>query len=115
MVVTTHPAPSPSTHGRPEGRRVRRRIDVNTMQSNVHTDPLIEQDRAAAEQGLRDALVNPVLSSAQSCAVAQVHVLLAIEGRLAQLCASLDAALAAVVSSSRADDPAPAIAGRVLR
>ncbi len=88
---------------------------MNPMELDVHTDPLLDVDRAAAEQALTDARVNPVLSGAQSSAVAQIHALLAIERRLAQLCASLDAVLLAVVSPSRTDDPASTIVGPVLR
>jgi hypothetical protein len=63
-------------------------------------------DRAAAERALEMAQRNPVLSAAEACAVAQVHALLAIEARLAQLLAAL------VTASSRdqsACDPALAV------
>lgn len=63
-----------------------------------------EEDRVRAEQTLASAQRNPVLSGEQSCAVAQVHALLAIERRLAHLCASLDAALVALVDTARRGD-----------
>ena len=43
----------------------------------------------AAEQALADAHHNPVLSAEQSFQAAQIHALLAIEARLAELVASL--------------------------
>jgi hypothetical protein len=43
----------------------------------------------AAEQALADAQHNPILSADQSFQAAQVHALLAIEARLAELVASL--------------------------
>jgi hypothetical protein len=43
----------------------------------------------AAEQALADAHYNPVLSSEQSFQAAQIHALLAIEARLAELVVSL--------------------------
>jgi len=43
----------------------------------------------AAEQALADAHHNPVLSAEQSFQAAQIHALLAIEARLAELAASL--------------------------
>ena len=52
-------------------------------------DVSVDQDRAAAERGLAAAQSNPILSGEQACAVAQVHALLAIERRLAQLFAAL--------------------------
>jgi hypothetical protein len=63
-------------------------------------DPSLDQDRAAAERVLETAQRNPVLSGEQACAVAHVYALLAIERRLAKLCAAVDAA------SSRSDGPA---------
>jgi hypothetical protein len=42
-----------------------------------------------AERALADAQHNPVLSSEQSFQAAQIHALLAIEARLAELVASL--------------------------
>jgi hypothetical protein len=47
------------------------------------------EHREAAEQSLRDAQRNPVLSAEQSFAAAQVHALLAIEQRLGELLAAL--------------------------
>jgi hypothetical protein len=52
-------------------------------------DTLLEPDRAAAGHALEVAQRNPILSADQACAVAQVHALLAIERRLAQLVAAL--------------------------
>ena len=52
-------------------------------------DVLLGQDRAAAERALEAAQRNPILSGEQACAVAQVHALLAIERRLAQLFTAL--------------------------
>jgi hypothetical protein len=57
---------------------------------------LLHSDRTAAEHALGTAQDNPVLSGEQACAVAQVHALLAIEQRLGQLAASIDAALTAL-------------------
>ncbi len=47
------------------------------------------EHREAAEQSLRDAQHNPVLSAEQSFTAAQVHALLAIEQRLGELLAAL--------------------------
>jgi hypothetical protein len=58
-------------------------------------------DRAAAEVRLAAASDHPALSREESCAVAQVHALLAIEQRLRHLAASIDAALVAL--SNRRD------------
>jgi hypothetical protein len=52
-------------------------------------DTLLDPDRAAAEHALEVAQRNPILSADQACAVAEVHALLAIERRLAQLVAAL--------------------------
>lgn len=52
-------------------------------------DTLLDPDRAAAGHALEVAQRNPILSADQACAVAQVHALLAIERRLAQLVAAL--------------------------
>jgi hypothetical protein len=52
-------------------------------------DVVVDLDRAASERALEAAQRNPVLSGEQACAVAQVHALLAIERRLAQLVAAL--------------------------
>jgi hypothetical protein len=49
----------------------------------------LDPDRAAAERALEVAQRNPILSAEQACAVAQVHALLAIETRVAQLIAAL--------------------------
>jgi hypothetical protein len=55
-------------------------------------------DRATAEKRLAFASDHPALSREQSCAVAQVHALLAIEQRLRHLAASIDAALVALTN-----------------
>jgi hypothetical protein len=55
-------------------------------------------DRAAAELRLAAASDHPLLSREQSCAVAQVHALLAIEHRLRHLAASIDAVLVALTN-----------------
>ena len=65
---------------------------------------LLNADRTAAEQALNTAHNNPVLSGEQSCAVAQVHALLAIEQRLSQLAASIDAALIALTHPGAVGD-----------
>jgi hypothetical protein len=80
------------------------------MERSISRDSTRDQDRTGAEQALVDAQRNPVLSGAQSCAVAQVHALLAIEQRLAQLCTSVDAALVALVNGNGANDIAVAVA-----
>ena len=72
---------------------------------------LLNADRTAAEEALSVAHNNPVLSGEQSCAVAQVHALLAIEQRLSQLAASIDAALIALAHPGNVGDgivPTPA-------
>jgi hypothetical protein len=61
----------------------------SSMRGMDVTDGSLDQDRAAAEQALETAQRNPILSAEQACAVAQVHALLAIERRLAQLSATL--------------------------
>lgn len=68
------------------------------METNTTGDAraLLHADRTAAEQALSGAQDNPVLSGEQSCAVAQVHALLAIEQRLGQLATSIDAVLMAL-------------------
>jgi hypothetical protein len=58
-------------------------VDIAEVPSDHH--------RKAAKQALADAQLNPVLSAEQSCAIAQVHALLAIEQRLGQLCEDPDA------------------------
>jgi hypothetical protein len=63
-------------------------------------------DRAAAEARLAAASDHPALSREQSCAVAQVHALLAIEHRLRHLAASIDAALVALASRRDVTDGA---------
>jgi hypothetical protein len=65
---------------------------------------LLNADRTAAEEALSVAHNNPVLSGEQSCAVAQVHALLAIEQRLSQLAASIDAALIALAHPGNVGD-----------
>lgn len=79
------------------------------METSTSSDPtaqqdartLLDADRTAAEQALSAAQNHPALSREQSCAVAQVHALLAIEQRLCQLAASIDAVL--VVLANRGD------------
>jgi hypothetical protein len=71
----------------------------STVSEAIQDDHLVR-----AEEMLDDAQRNPVLSGTQACGVAHVYALLAIEQRLAQLCASVDAALAAIVGLSRPDD-----------
>jgi len=68
------------------------------MDTNTREDAraLLNADRAAAEVALHSAQDHPVLSREQSCAVAQVHALLAIEQRLSQLAAGIDAVLIAL-------------------
>jgi hypothetical protein len=64
--------------------------DLTDPTPTVHiADVSLDEDRAAAERALQSAQSNPVLSGEQACAVAQVHALLAIERRLAQLCTVL--------------------------
>jgi hypothetical protein len=67
-------------------------MDLDTTHSTPGTDiadAVVDSDRAAAEHALEVAQRNPILSGDQACAVAQVHALLAIERRLAQLFAAL--------------------------
>ncbi len=83
------------------------------MESNSTEDAraLLNADRVAAEQALSVAHTNPVLSGEQSCAVAQVHALLAIEQRLSQLAASIDAVLVALAHPGKVGNgavPTPA-------
>jgi hypothetical protein len=83
------------------------------METNTTGDAraLLNADRTAAEAALSVAHTNPVLSGEQSCAVAQVHALLAIEQRLSQLAASIDAALIALAHLGNVGDgivPTPA-------
>ena len=68
------------------------------MDTNATEDAraLLNADRAASELALHSAQDHPVLSREQSCAVAQVHALLAIEQRLSQLAAGIDAVLIAL-------------------
>ena len=68
------------------------------MDTNATEDAreMLNADRAAAERALHAAEDKPVLSAEQSCAVAQVHALLAIEQRLGELAASIDAILIAL-------------------
>jgi hypothetical protein len=61
---------------------------------------------AAAEKRLAFASDHPALSREQSCAVAQVHALLAIEQRLRHLAASIDAALVALTTRRDVTDGA---------
>ena len=74
------------------------------MEQRAMRDPIVDDDRVRAEAMLDNAQVNPVLSGTQACDVAQVHALLAIEQRLAQVCASLDAVLTVLVGLSLPDD-----------
>lgn len=77
---------------------------MNSMGHTTVSDSTPDEHRVHAEELLGDAQRNPVLSDTQSCAVAQVHALLSIERRLAQLCASLDAALVALGTVRARDD-----------
>jgi hypothetical protein len=61
--------------------------------------------RDEAERTLMDAGRNPVLSAAESCAVAQTHALLAIEHRLAELCTLFDSAVGGQGIATRAEKP----------
>jgi hypothetical protein len=64
--------------------------DTTSPTSATDTDPdSLDPDRTAAEQALEVARRNPILSAEQACAIAQVHALLAIERRLAQVFAAL--------------------------
>jgi hypothetical protein len=64
--------------------------DLATPRAEIEiVDVLVNEDRAASARALEAAQRNPILSAEQSCAVAQVHALLAIERRLAQLLAAL--------------------------
>jgi hypothetical protein len=64
--------------------------DLTTLTAEIEVvDVRLDEDRAASERALEAAQRNPILSAEQSCAVAQVHALLAIERRLAQLLAAL--------------------------
>jgi hypothetical protein len=74
------------------------------MEQSIVSDPTVD-DRTRAVELLSNAERNPVLSDTQSCAVAQVHALLAIEQRLAQLCAMLETAVVTLAASSRSADP----------
>jgi hypothetical protein len=57
-----------------------------TSQTSASDDDMsLEEHRAAAEHSLEAARRNPILSGEQACAIAQVHALLAIERRLAQM------------------------------
>ena len=77
------------------------------METNANEDARerLHADRASAEQALHAAQDKPILSGEQSCAVAQVHALLAIEQRLSQLAASIDAILIALAH------PGPVVGG----
>jgi hypothetical protein len=79
-----------------------------TSDANV-ADLSLDRDRAAAERALETAQRNPILSGEQACAVAHVYALLAIEQRLASLCAALNA------SSSPSDHAAVGAALAGLR
>ncbi len=47
----------------------------------------MSEHREAAERALEGGQRNPIMSADQQFAIAQVHVLLAIEERLGELCA----------------------------
>ena len=66
------------------------------MEQSIVRDPTIDNDRVRAAEMLAVAERNPVLSDKQSCGVAQAYALLAIEQRLAQLCAALETAVVAL-------------------
>ena len=78
--------------------RIHSRNDQTPMETHTSEDgrELLNVDRASAERALHAAEDKPILSGEQSCAVAQVHALLAIEQRLSQLAASIDAILIAL-------------------
>jgi hypothetical protein len=78
--------------------RIHSRNGLTPMETNATQEAreLLNADRASAERALHAAEDKPVLSGEQSCAVAQVHALLAIEQRLSQLAASIDAILIAL-------------------
>ncbi|MEX1006797.1 MAG: hypothetical protein WD271_03020 [Acidimicrobiia bacterium] len=85
------------------------------METSTSSDPtgqdaraLLDADRTAAEQALSSAQDHPALSREQSCAVAQVHALLAIEQRLRELAASIDAVLVMLANRSDVADGAVA-------
>ena len=64
--------------------------DLTTPMTEIASPEVpLDHDRADSERALEAAQRNPILSADQSCAVAQVHALLAIERRLAQLLAAL--------------------------
>jgi len=73
-----------------------------------------DQDRVRATEMLAVAQRSPVLSGTQSSGVAQVYALLAIEQRLAQLCATLDTALVALADLSRPADPSSVAGARTV-
>ena len=60
------------------------------------------EHREIAEQALANAQSNPIMSAEQSFAVAQVHVLLAIEQRLSELVDQLRARTAREILSAAA-------------
>ena len=70
--------------------RIHSRNDQTPMETHTSEDAreLLNVDRASAERALHAAEDKPILSGEQSCAVAQVHALLAIEQRLSQLAAT---------------------------
>jgi hypothetical protein len=75
------------------------------MEQSIVREPNIEHDRVHAAEMLAVAERNPVLSDKQACGVAQVYALLAVEQRLAQLCATLERAVVALAESARSADP----------
>jgi len=62
---------------------------VSSMATAVSHPPQLDDHQVRAARLLDAASSNPVQSGEQSCAIAQVHALLAIEERLAQLCAAI--------------------------
>ena len=62
---------------------VRQRADATLA---AHERSSMTEHRTAAKQALADGQRNPIMSADQQFAIAQVHVLLAIEERLGELC-----------------------------
>ena len=72
-----------------------------SQKSHNHRASKGSQHRVEAERTLMEARRNPVLSAAESCAVAQGHALLAIEQRLGELCTLLESACANAGTATR--------------
>ena len=89
-------------------------VEVTPMEQPTMSNESLDHDRARATEMLAVAQHNPVLSDTQSCSVAQVYALLAIEQRLAQLCATLDTALVALADLSRPADPTSVAGARTV-